>query len=355
MIYLDEQTENRLGFEKLLELTKGSVLGQLKSVEKPAALNGAEFELIVYENAVVNAVSTPFEGKLRHTDDREFPDIIAADLFGVEVKATKKDDWTSIGNSVLESSRVSTVEKIYMFFGKLGGTPDIKYRNYEDCLKGIAVTHYPRYQIDMLLDEQHSIFSKMGVTYDEIRNSKNPVKEIRTYYRSQLGEGDALWWIDDDLEKTATLSPIIKNFTSLDQADRESIKADIFVLFPEVFSTSSKKFEKIPAYLAANYGVVSSSLRDHFTAGGQITMKKDGREIRVPQIVGELCRLAGKVEECLKSKDVDILSNFWQKRIEGHDNAKSAWLDEIDRQAADSTEIKVSELYAAALSGQLEF
>src|SRR5690606_10177857 len=117
--------------------------------------------------------------------------------------------------------------------------------------------------------------SKMGTDYDTMRNSKNPVKAIRSYYRTQLREGEAVWWIDDDLQKTSTLSPVIKNLTSLDASLRDTIKADIFILFPEVFSSSSHKYEKIPAYLAARYGVVSSSLRDQFTAGGQVDIRID--------------------------------------------------------------------------------
>lgn len=354
MIYLDEKSDNRQGFENLLLHTKDTVIKQLADIEKPSTLSGSDFELIVYENSVINAKETPFDGLLRHTDDREFPDIIAAELFGVEVKATKKDDWTSIGNSVLESSRVPSVEKIYMFFGKLGGSPDIIFRNYEDCLKGIAVTHYPRYQIDMMLDESSSIFRKMGTTYDEIRNSKNPIKEIRAFYRSQLKEGDALWWIDDDMDKAVTLSPIIKNFTSLDQSVREDIKADIFVLFPEVFSSSSKKFERVPAYLAANYGVVSANLRDHFTAGGRVNITYQGKTISVPQIASELCKLAERVSNCLRDKDLETLSNFWQKKIEAT-STEAAWEDEIDRHTADTMEVKMSELYHAALQGQIHF
>ncbi len=332
----------------MLQSTKESTLTQLGQVERPSALSGNDFELIVFENSVINAQNTPFEGKLRHTEDREFPDIVAADLFGVEVKATKKDDWTSIGNSVLESSRVNTVEKIYMFFGKLGGTPDIRYRNYEDCLKGIAVTHYPRYQIDMLLADDDSIFKKMGVDYDALRHSGNPVKEIRAYYRSQLREGDALWWIDDDIDKTAQLSPIIKNFASLDQDTRDLIKADIFVLFPELFSNGAKKYERIPAYLAAQYGVVTANLRDHFTAGGQMTIKYQDQDLRVPQMMGELCRLASLVRSELEKADKGVLANYWRKHIDDADSPEIAWKKELDHNSAVlGMSMPASELFTA--------
>ena len=350
MIYLDEQNENRIQFENLLQRTKDSVLEQLLLVEKPSLLTGSDFELIVYENAVIQARQTEFEGKLVHTADREFPDIIAAGFFGIEVKATKKDDWTSIGNSVLESSRINTVEKIYMFFGKLGGTPDIIFRDYEDCLKGISVTHYPRYTIDMKMDENNSIFSKMNTDYDTIRNSSDPVKAIRSYYKSQMKEGDALWWIGDDIEDMPTLSPIIKNFSSLDREMRDSIKADMFAYFPELLSDSTKKYERIPAYLASQHGVVTANLRDNFTAGGQVEVTYNGESFRAPQVIGELLRLSGKIRKCLENKNQVQLSNYWQKHIENFTTAEEVWLKEVSENAQPmGLPVKLSELYLAEL------
>lgn len=335
----------------MLLSTRQSVLKQLADIDKPHTLSGADFELIVYENIVVNALNTPFENTLRHTEDREFPDIVAAGLYGIEVKATKKNDWTSIGNSVLESSRVNGIEKIYMFFGKLGGTPDIKYRQYEDCLKGIAVTHYPRYQIDMLLNESESIFEKMGVEYETIRKSNNPVKAIRKYYKSQMKEGDALWWVDDDPEQASSLSPIIKNFSSLDANIRDQIKAEIFVFFPEILSTSSKKYEKIPAFLASQYGVVTANLRDNFTAGGQVPLNYSGEIFKVSQITSELLRLAPIIHDVVNDTKISQLANRWQKNIdETHSSSYEIWLREIDRQTTDSNlPYKISELFKRSL------
>lgn len=351
MIYVNEIIEQTELFERLLESTKNTVLEQLVLEKAPSSLSGSDFELIVYKNAVSNAISTPFEGKLVHTADREFPDIVANGYFGIEVKKTSKDDWTSIGNSVLESSRIDTVEKIYMFFGKLGGSPDIKYRNYEDCLKGISVTHYPRYQIDMMLSEDASIFTKMGVEYDAIRKSNNPVASVRAYYKAQMKEGDSLWWIGDDVEEMPALSPIIRNFSSLDSASRDDIKADIFAFFPEVFSSGSKKYERIPAYLASQHGVVTANLRDNFTAGGQVKVFHGQNSFMVPQIVGEALRLANKIQKSLYGKNEVQMSNYWLKHIDNFSTSSEAWLKEIDHQSIGmNLPVKLSELFKSAFS-----
>lgn len=332
------------------------MLRQLATIEAPQFLSGAEFELMTYENAVANLQGTALEGKLRHTDDREFPDIVVADLFGIEVKATKKDDWTSIGNSVLESSRVDGLEKIYMFFGKLGGKPDVMYRNYEDCLRGISVTHYPRYQIDMLLDAKDSIFKKMGTDYEAIRMSNNPIAPIRRYYKEKMQEGDALWWISDDTEEVPNLSPIIKNFSTLDSSEKQNIKICIFALFPEIFSASSKKYSRIPAYLAAQHGVVMSNVRDLFSAGGKTEISFNGQIFKVPQIVGELLRSAIHISEYLNGIEAKQINAYWRKKIADFSTTENAWIAEVDRNTRDmNLPYDVSSLYSAALSGKISF
>ena len=114
-------------------------------------MDGVSFEFFVFEQMCLAAKDSKFEGTINQTGKQTFPDIIANKYYGIEVKVTAEDKWVSTGNSVLEGTRVEAVEKIYMFFGKLGGVADIKYRQYQDCLCEVGVTHSPRYKIDMLL------------------------------------------------------------------------------------------------------------------------------------------------------------------------------------------------------------
>lgn len=81
-----------------------------------------------------------------------FPDIILHECnYGVEIKSTQKDAWTSTGSSIVESSRSEKANRIYLLFGKLGGEPEFRCKPYQQCLSNIAVTHAPRYLIDMNL------------------------------------------------------------------------------------------------------------------------------------------------------------------------------------------------------------
>lgn len=233
-----------------------------------------------------------------------------------------------------------------MFFGKLGGIPDIKIRNYEDCLRGIAVTHYPRYQIDMLMDKENSIFRKMGVEYETIRTSSNPVSSIRKYYKSQLKEGDALWWIGDDVEDMPSLSPIIKNFSSLDKDTQDTLRAEMFVYFPEIFSRNKQKYDQIPAYLASRYGVVSHNVRDIFTAGGQVEITYNGARFLVSQIVGNFLHVAPRIRYYLSDKNQEQLFHYWQKDSEDYSTTEEVWLKEIDLHTLHmGLPVKISTLY----------
>ncbi|MCX8517962.1 MAG: hypothetical protein ORN29_07870 [Rhodoferax sp.] len=69
-----------------------------------------------------------------------FPDI-AVRQFGIEVKFTSNDTWLSIANSVLETNRIATVEKVFVVFGKMGGKPEVRWCRYEDCVVHVRTSH----------------------------------------------------------------------------------------------------------------------------------------------------------------------------------------------------------------------
>ena len=81
-----------------------------------------------------------------------------------------------------------------------------KCRPYEDVLYDIAVTHSPRYLINMEIEKSDTIFSKMGTTYDEFRVSPDNISQVRKYYRERAIERKRFempWWITPDNVETA--------------------------------------------------------------------------------------------------------------------------------------------------------
>ena len=69
--------------------------------------NGTPLEDDVKEALEEAAKGTPFEKTIEKVSGQKFPDIVASRCYGVEVKSTKEDHWTSTGSSIMESSRVA--------------------------------------------------------------------------------------------------------------------------------------------------------------------------------------------------------------------------------------------------------
>ena len=69
-----------------------------------------------------------------------------------------------------------------LVIGKLGGNPpEFRCRPYQEVLYDIAVTHSPRYLINMELQDGETIFDKMKTTYDEFRANENNIAKAREY------------------------------------------------------------------------------------------------------------------------------------------------------------------------------
>ena len=227
-----------------------------------------------------SASGTPFQGTIVKISGHRFPDIVAAGFYGVEVKSTKEDQWKSTGSSILESTRVDNVDRIYMTFGKLGGTPiEFRSRPYEDCLYDIAVTHMPRYLIDMDLKPGQTIFDKMGMPYDNLRTMTDPIAPVAKYYRSQLKAGERLWWAGDHVDDP--VSAKIRLWKNLGQNEKSFYTVYGCVNFPEIFGGDYDRY----ALWLTSLGVVDPHVRDQFSAGGKEPMRlSNGRTVMFPAV-----------------------------------------------------------------------
>lgn len=322
MIYAEKSHVSDTVFLDLLEKTKCALANKLC---RNKILTALEFETLACETMQRVAVGTEFEGTVKQTNAQSFPDIIAGGYFGIEVKVTVKDHWVSIGNSILESLRIEDVEKIYILFGKFGGEPGVRYRLYQECLPDISVTHSPRYKINMELAKGRSIFDKIGIDYDILRKRGDIISQIKDFYRHNLGDGEGLWWIDDESEAP---SPVVKQFRTLGTATREEFKVDCFILFPELFTVRAN-YERAATYMITAYGAVSTSLRDAFSAGGKLTIMIDGKSKEVSQLLGQLYSYAGRIRTRINSMSEESLKTYWRTDVIQPDRL-SQWLVLID-------------------------
>ncbi len=323
MIYAEKKNASEENFIALLEKSRGLLVTEIRADNKITAL---DFEGLVCEKMCEASSGTEFEGTIKQTGVHAFPDIVANGYFGVEVKTTTKDHWTSTGNSVLESSRVEDVKRIFIMFGKLGGQADVRYRLYQTCLPEISVTHSPRYKINMDLPTGNSIFDKMGVDYDELRTSGDTIQKIKSYYRGQLKDGEGLWWIDEETESS---SPIIKQFRTLELEDKERFKVDCMILFPELFKNRAN-YERAATYMITEFGAVSTSLRDAFSAGGQQEVLVAREKKSVSQMLSQLHDYALKIARRINEIDEELLKFYWQVPSIEADRIKQ-WKELIDK------------------------
>lgn len=235
-----------------------------------ANASASEVEKEVCE-ALMTACVPPFSpSDIMLVSGARFPDIVVAGLYGVEVKSTIKDHWTSTGSSIVESTRQPGVERIAMLFAKLGGfVKEFRWRPYEDVLKDIAVTHCPRYLIDMELPQDKSIFKKIGTDYDTFRKSGNSIALVRDYYRDKahsMGRTEMPWWLGDPQADVAT-SVTVTLWRNLPLHEKYNLRAMMLILFPEV---ANEKFDNAALWLVTTRSVLNPHIRDVFSAGGKV-------------------------------------------------------------------------------------
>lgn len=244
---------------------------------------------------------------------QSFPDIVLSkQVFGVEVKSTQANHWTSTGSSIVESTRNDYVQYIYMLFGKLGGSmPEFRCKPYEDCLYDIAVTHSPRYLIDMNLKKSDTIFSKMHTTYDEFRNEEHPIKTVVNYYKTQLPPGERLWWMGDDEPEKPTGNIILRFWNYLEMKEKDQLKLQGYCLFPEIVSNRSDKFNRLAFWLTTEKRVVCPNVRDLYTSGGKSDIYIKEHKITVPQILLRIYDNLNKIKEMLQQMKTDQLAECW--------------------------------------------
>lgn len=273
--------------------------------------NGYKLERVTCDALKHIAPCTPFRpDDIQLVSGRNFPDITATQYYGVEVKSTQSDSWTSVGSSIVESSRIETVERIYMMFGKLGGErAEFRCRPYQECLSSIGVTHSPRYMIDMSIasDDSSNIFSKLGVEYETFRkmNEKDKVQMVRDYYvkdAQSRGKVEMPWWIGEQ-----SVSMNLSFFSDQSMETKRDLLNKIYVLFPDVLDSD---FKQAALWLCSRHGILNPSMRDMFSAGGKVDV--NGR--KVSAAVGRLFEHRKEIINILKNPDADIISEastYW--------------------------------------------
>lgn len=324
-------------FDSLLNSTIAELNVHAKnSSKKVATLLGRNLEPYVKDVMTDLAMGTVFENTIELIGGQKFPDIIAKKYYGIEVKTTTQNYWKTTGNSVLEGTRIDEVERIFMLFAKLASPIEFRCRPYEEVLSEVVVTHSPRYLIDMNLEQGKTIFDKINMPYETLRKKENPIKPIVDYYKSKLKPGEELWWMDTESNSKSS-SIVIKIWNNLSLKEKQELKCQSMVYFPELFGNSSDKFGRLAIWLVTREAVVCPNVRDLFTAGG----RRDyviGKSIyqKVPRIFLSLFDNVPNIVDIIMQTSALELSEYWEIKT----TEKNKLFDWIDLVAQHSKKIQ---------------
>jgi hypothetical protein len=296
---------------------------------KVSQLSGRDLEPFVKNVMEEMAKNTPFEGSIKLIGGQKFPDITAKNYYGIEIKTTRQNHWKSTGNSVLETTRVHNVERVFLLFAKLATPIEFRCRPYEEVLSEVVVTHSPRYLIDMNLKNGETIFNKINMPYDKLRKMDDPIRPIVNYYKSKLKPGEELWWMD--VENTSKASNIIiRIWNNLAASERQELTHQAMAYFPELFGSSNKKYGRLAIWLTTRKTVVCPNVRDSFSAGGRAKLKIEGEIHEVPKIFGNLYENAHHISEVLLQTPAFELAEYWEEPTS--DESKiSDWISLVAR------------------------
>lgn len=306
-----------------------------------------EVEQLSYNSLIEVAPSVNFpKERIELISGHIFPDIILHNTkYGVEIKSTQKDSWTSTGSSIIESTRVADAERIYMLFAKLGGKPEFRCKPYQQCLSNIAVTHAPRYLIDMELTNEENIFSLMNTDYDKFRQLEETEKisQVRQYYIEKAkakGKYEMPWWMGD------TTNVNLSFYADLAPEEKREIEARAFILFTSLFNISKgrpHKYKEFSLWLCTNYSLLCTNTRDLFTSGGCYNCINGKKlETPYPHIVGELLNSAPRIKKLLKTPDYKLMKSiedFWDFKYDKN-NLYSSWLSTIENKFNSQIELR---------------
>ncbi|CAM2762715.1 hypothetical protein [Legionella worsleiensis] len=306
--------------------------------------SGAFFEVYLYDLLEKLSVNTVFSNTFEITSKFAFPDIISKieqnKWIGIEVKTSQKD-WKCFGNSIFENTRIKEVENIFIFFLKSKPNLSCRWDYYAHCIESINITHSPRYQINMnLLEEgKENIFTLFNVTYDEFRalSVEDRMDYVRKLKKKEVGANMALWWLPSNENDEADDSKLaIKLLSELPKSKKNNIISRAIICFPELFlKKSPHKYHRVAKWLAAEFGVVSHSLRDEFSAGGQIKVQIAKNQFLIPRIYELLITLRDEILFLFKTMNTDLLSEYWPD-LYVEDTPIQRWIKLVSHYAATS-------------------
>ena len=295
-----------------------------------------------FENRVRKVLDELTRGNISFTIDftphpQAFPDIAMGE-FGVEVKFTMNDTWRSVANSVLETQRIETVKHIYIIFGKMGGTPEVRWGDYEQSVIHVRTSHVPRFEVELPAagaTVKQSLFEEMGIKYDDFRKLKmqEKMRYIRTYAQ-KIHPNGRLWWIEDRETDEHTVPIQARLYTNLTGKEKTKLRAEAALLCPRIVKSgrSRNKYDDMVLYLLTYHGVLCHQARDLFSAGSVANPRNDDEGGIYIERALKLIEV--EMREAALRMDDALFVEYWGESI-APEKRIARWLKKADEYARD--------------------
>jgi len=261
-----------------------------------------------------------------------FPDIAMGE-FGVEVKFTLNDTWRSVANSVLETQRIETVKHIYIVFGKMGGTPEVRWGDYEESVIHVRTSHVPRFEVEIQAEKttvKQSLFVEMGIRYDDFRKLEmhEKMKYIRAYARKIHPDG-RLWWIEEKESDEHTVPLQARLYTNLSTEEKTRLRAEAALLCPRIVDSgrSRNKYDDMVLYLLTYHGIICHQARDLFSAGSVANPNNDDEG--GIYIERALKLIENEMREAALRMDDALFAEYWGESV-APERRITRWLEKAD-------------------------
>lgn len=323
-------------FQKVLEVSKEKLeRDNSKGYKKKGEEFWKSFEQDVWLSMQKSCKELALGWEINYLGGHKFPDIVAKinedRSFGVEVKtlSSSNENWHIMGGSIMESTSEKDVSRIHVFCAKKNPFT-IKFRSFEDCVRDVAVTHSPRYMLDLDISAGDSLFKKIQKPYDEIRKMENPFSAFRNYLIDEKkSKGEDAWWMgtsiptsDQEVSEKEFVKEIensrIRFWNELDGFSKKMLICRMIIRFPRVLNGDYKEAAK---WLYDHF-VINPSFRDTFSAGGKGCVNG----IVVPHSIANLEKHKNDIAEIFRTESIALEDSYPEiEKYSGRDKSKKAW------------------------------
>ena len=125
----------------------------------------------------------------------------------------------------------------------------------------------------MDLKDGADIFTHLNTSYEDVCSTASPFDIFKEYFKEKARKSNTKFWFlsDEENERTSeTFQDLeLKFFKQLSMDDQRKLVCEAIVLYPQdLFGFTNSKYENSNLFFLSR-NIISNSMRDNFTAGGQ--------------------------------------------------------------------------------------